>query len=178
MMRHPAAEQLPKHIEPWTIARSRKILKGSFPLMQTQELRQWAEKGKNIEVYLEGYLDQQHRAHLKGQLQLTLSLQCQRCLEPMPWNADIRFDYLLIHNESQEQQVEYGSETLICAEDDMDLAWFLEEEVLLAMPMIAKHDNCTMLINTVSETTPSDEGIKKETPFAQLKTLMNKKEQP
>lgn len=86
-----------------------------------------------------------------------------------------RFDYLLIRSAEQEALIEDGSETLICAEDSLDLAWFLEEEILLAMPMIAKHDDC--LPPALADSTLVEQA-RSENPFAALKEILKAKEQP
>lgn len=174
MMRHPADQSLPRFIEPWLFARSRRIVSGAFDLHQSQELKAWAEADKPMQVYIEGYCDNDNKAYLKGQLKVSLSLTCQRCLQAMQWQADLPFDYLLLRSEAQEEQIEDGRETLVCADEEIDLAWFLEEEVLLAMPMIAKHDNCQLPIeqSRIAQT----EAEAPQSPFAQLKDLMNNKE--
>lgn len=176
MMRHPVAEPLPKHCDPWHIARSKRHFLGLLPLKQTRELHQWIAGDPNMQVELEGYTDDQNHAHLKGQIQVTLQLDCQRCLEPMPWEATIEFDYLLLHSEAQENQIDDGIETFICAENEIDLAWFFEEEVLLAMPMIAKHETCSPPVDVSLK--PTKQEMTTHNPFAQLKAMMNNKEQP
>ncbi len=173
MMRDPA-ERLPHTIDPWAFARSRRILHGSLPLQDTQELKQWDDGSATVQFALEGRTDHKGQPRLSGTLQTQLTLQCQRCLSPMVWPLEHRFDYVLLRSAAQEDAVEDGSETLICAEDHLNLAWFLEEEVLLAMPMIAKHEDCTPPARAETPATAEE----KSSPFAGLKQLINTKEQP
>ncbi len=175
-MRHPADQSLPHYCDPWMFARNWSIVSGVLALENTKELKQWQKDDDAVTVYLEGYTDAEHRSHLKGEIELSLTLQCQRCLESMRWRDKLFFDYIILRSETQENQIDDGSETLICAKDEMDLAWFFEEEVLLAMPMIAKHEQCE---SPLGNTLPPQQIVEeKENPFAQLKTLMNNKEQP
>lgn len=174
MMRHPADQPLPRFIDPWLFARSRRILSGQYQLAQSQELSAWAKEDTPMRVYLEGYCDSEKQAHLKGELSVSLALTCQRCLQAMQWQADLPFDYLLLRTQAQEEQIEDGRETLVCADEELDLAWFLEEEVLLAMPMIAKHEDCQLPIE--QHQSAQSESANRESPFAQLKDLMNNKE--
>lgn len=172
-MRHPNTPPLPHSIDPWAFARQRTRLEGKLPIHATQEIKAWKSEEDFIKVKnLEGYLDQEKRAHLKGELETTLALTCQRCLEPLLWRAEIHFDYLLSHSEAEDRQMnEEGLETLPCLDEHLDLAWFLEEEILLAMPMIARHKDCEL---PQKQQTFAPEP--KESPFAQLKDLLNKKE--
>lgn len=176
-MRPPENGSLPKTIDPYQFARSRGLLNGTLLLAEAQELNRWqTADGKGIiRAHLAGYTDRDSRPHLKGQLTTELELECQRCLQPLPWQADIRFDYRLIRSEAQDKQEYSETETLICAEDELDLAWFVEEEVLLSMPMIAKHEHCTL---PKELTQASEKAEQKHNPFADLRNLMNNKEQP
>lgn len=174
MMRHSADQPLPRFIDPWLFARSRRILSGKYNLAQSQELSAWAKEDAPMRFYLEGYYDKENQAHLKGELNVSLELTCQRCLQTLQWQADIPFDYLLLRSQTQEEQIEDGRETLVCANEEFDLAWFLEEEVLLAMPMIAKHEDCQLPIE--QRQSAQFESANRESPFSQLKDLMNNKE--
>lgn len=172
MMRPLTDQPLPRFIEPWQFARSRRILSGKLNLAQSQELSAWADTEQPLQVYVEGYYDHQQQAHLKGELKVCLNLTCQRCLQAMQWQADLPFDYILLRSEAQEAQIADGRETLICADEELDLAWFLEEEVLLAMPMIAKHEDCEVQMQFHSDAQTEPEA--RENPFAQLKNLIHK----
>lgn len=176
-MRHPLDGSIPKTIDPYQFARSRSILDGTLPLAETQELKRWqnVSGASIIYAHLEGYSDREHRPHLKGSVKTELELECQRCLQPLHWQANIQFDYLLIHSEAQENEENSESETLLCPEDELDLVWFVEEEVLLAMPMIAKHEQCE-LPNTLTQIREENQATHR--PFANLKDMMNNKEQP
>lgn len=174
-MRHPA-DPLPVHIDPWEFARNRRYCSGEVAVSATHSLREWAENDKNnIHLRLEGEVDKNQYPRLRGEVAVTLQLQCQRCLEMMPFEVKHAFDYVLIADPAQEDRIEDGSETLICADHELELAWFAEEEVLLAMPMIAKHDNCAAPqgSSVLPESTPETT----ENPFAALKELIKSKEQ-
>lgn len=168
----PLATQAPQFIDPWNFAQGRKMLCVTLPLCDTQEVKQWVKKDDVVSFHIKGMIDEYRQPHLMGSFALTLTLQCQRCLNAMQWPLEHEFDYVLIRDETQEDKVEGNSETLICTENTMDLVWFLEEEILLAMPMIAKHDNCLPPAH-VNEKLPSSEH-----PFAALKEMMKSKEQP
>lgn len=174
MMRQ-LSERLPQMIDPWAFARQREILSGDMPVSATHELAALADPDATIHFRLEGSVDREQQSRLKGALEIELNLECQRCLAPLRWPLAETFDYVLIRSAEQESSVEDGSETLICANDELDLAWFLEEEVLLAMPMIAKHEDCVAPDYVVDDEVPE---VETENPFAALKNLINNKEQP
>lgn len=176
-MRHPV-KTLPKHIDPWAFCKHRETLQGELNAMQTKQLQQWLAKEDTIEFSLEGNIDSRRQPRLSGQIDATLHLQCQRCLEPMRYPLKTNFDYVLIAHERLEEKVLDGSETLICDQEEIELSWFIEEELLLSMPMIAKHENCNLPLEDVVVQTPiRDERIENtQQPFADLKKLLNSKE--
>lgn len=102
MMRHPADQPLPRFIDPWLFARNRRILSGSYDLAESRELKAWAQAQTPMSVYVEGYCDSEQRPHLKGRLDVSLALTCQRCLQAMQWQKTLPFDYLLLRSEAQE----------------------------------------------------------------------------
>ncbi len=165
MMRHPAA-RLAQCIDPWAFTRTRGLLSGTLPIRETREIRQWSDNASAIAFTLEGTVDEDNHAHLSGTLEVELILICQRCLDAMNWPLKHRFDYRLIHHATEEDAVEERKETLICADNQLDVAWFLEEEVLLAVPMIAKHENCEPPAHAGDIVSPSH-----GTPFAALAAL-------
>lgn len=174
MMRHPA-EPMPAYIDPWEFARNRRICAGEVPVSATHSLREWTADSDVIHATLAGNVDKNHYSRLSGTVAVTLQMQCQRCLEMMPCEVKHDFDYVLISDPAQEDRIEDGSETFLCAGHELELAWFVEEEILLAMPMIAKHENCKAPQGYT--TAPVETPQAAENPFAALKELMKSKEQ-
>ena len=174
-MRHPI-DTLPRQIDPWAYARSRRSCEGSLPLAATHTLKQWAKPEETLYGELAGKLDEHGQTHVYGRVNVLLNMQCQRCLQAMEMTVDRDFDYVIIRDQKLEDRVEGPVETLICAEDELDVAWFLEEEVLLAMPMIAKHDDCTPPLDDVVISREEEPEEDRQHPFAALKELMKSKE--
>lgn len=172
-MRHPI-DTLPRDIDPWAFARARQICDGKFSRQALPALAQWAMDDHPLTAHLEGTIDDYQQPCLQGSLRIDLQMQCQRCLQPMALPITREFAYVLIRTQALEDRVEGGAETLICDSETLDVAWFLQEEVLLAMPMIAKHDDCEPPLNT-AHSAPSRQDDA-EHPFAALKALINSKE--
>ncbi|PID65210.1 MAG: hypothetical protein CR977_01885 [Gammaproteobacteria bacterium] len=57
----------------------------------------------------------------------------------------------------------------IVVDDELELAPLIEQELILALPMIAKHDDC----QATYDNTPAAEAERQQ-PFANLKDLLNK----
>lgn len=160
------------NINPWLFAKYQGQFLGEISLKNSANLADWVKDCSTICFELNGIVDEYQQKRLSGKISAELILECQRCLEPLPYPMNQSFDYVLIKNIAQENNITDDSETLIC-EDYLDVAWFIEEEFLLSLPMVAKHQNCSMP-NFKKDT--SDNLIKNQSdnPFSMLKMIVKK----
>lgn len=94
-----------------------------------------------------------------------LSLQCQRCLQPMAWPLALDSLLRLVRPGAPipDEELEIETFDTIEAATDMDVLALLEDEILLALPIAPRHDSC--------ESPRPLDGAQKESPFAALATL-------
>ena len=115
---------------------------------------------------------------LKGSISVTLAVTCQRCMQAMdlPLNAEICL--ALITHEGQEDQLPDGFEPLLVEDSKMRLPDILEDELLLAMPLVPMHDSdCSEYLQQQKQRqaveAEQDEAEKeKQNPFSVLKDLL------
>lgn len=108
----------------------------------------------------------QHFLHLT--LNATLNTYCQRCLEQMPLNLNLSFDYLISEIDAGDSDVAYVEDN-----DDydiqepsqaMDLLRLIEDEIIMATPIAPTHEgHCAQGAMQSGE---------KPNPFAVLKGLI------
>ena len=163
-------QPIPRHFDPWQFAKGQGEQRFELALSTTQELVKDQTEGV-ITAVLRGYVDVSQQYHLAGQVEVMLKALCQRCLEDMALPIKQDFDYVLIRTQEQEAQVEGSFESLICPESELDIAWFLEEEILLAIPHVSRHEYCTIPQPVSDE--PVIESELASNPFAVLKTMLN-----
>jgi len=68
-----------------------------------------------------------------------LQLRCQRCLEPMSWPVQSSSRVTLLESEAAAAGLPPELETALAPEGRMRLADLVEEELLLALPTVARH---------------------------------------
>jgi uncharacterized protein len=83
---------------------------------------------------------QNERYHVVGSVQAELELPCSRCLEPMRWPVDARFDlqYLPSASNVGDEEQEVAAEDLGVAfyeNQAIDLGQLIREQFYLALPM-------------------------------------------
>ena len=96
-------------------------------------------------------------------------LPCQRCLEPVSYSVTAHIDVALVWNEDQAKALPGRLDPWLVGEERMVLTDLIEEELLLAMPLVALHDPCPTAL-------PQDRGEPEkhenaDNPFAVLAKL-------
>ena len=87
--------------------------------------------------------DAQVWLHLKAAT--GLPLECQRCLKPVDMPLAIERNFLFVHGEDAAAQLDAQSEDDVLAlTRALDLREMVEDELLLAMPLVPRHEACAV----------------------------------
>lgn len=75
--------------------------------------------------------------------QTEVSLQCQRCLMPLRQALDVHRSFLFVTDAAEAERLDEDSEddVLVLARN-LDLAELVEDELILAMPLVPRHETC------------------------------------
>ena len=76
-----------------------------------------------------------------GQVTVPVSLECQNCMQPMRLDLKASYRHLLVQNEDQLLELEDDEDGIVCPSEMVDLADLIEDELLLALPMVARHES-------------------------------------
>jgi len=75
--------------------------------------------------------------------QVTLRLQCQRCLEPLDIPVQVDRWFRLVADEATAlEEDDAAEEDLLALDREFDALALLEDDVLLAMPLVPRHTAC------------------------------------
>jgi len=98
-------------------------------------------------------------------------LECQRCLGPVAEQVDAQRSFLFVHGETTAAELDADSEDDVLAmTHSLDLYELIEDELLLAMPLVPRHETCPEPL-TQSEATGTLEEDAAPNPFAALAAL-------
>lgn len=78
---------------------------------------------------------------MNGHLAGRFSMRCQRCLEPVVVELDTRLDLLVARSESELSAIAAEQDVLLCEESNLDLLGTLEDELILGLPLVPRHDS-------------------------------------
>ena len=109
---------------------------------------------------------------IEGAVEAQVSVACQRCLKPLELTLADDIRLALVQDEEAAAKLDGEIEPWIEAEYRLDPANIVEEQLLLAMPLAAYHDQNECQIELPSSN--ADEAVSAErdqNPFAILKEL-------
>jgi uncharacterized protein len=103
-----------------------------------------------------------------GQIKTRLQVECQRCLLAMP--VDIELEFSLLIDATDDLVRESSIDTLFSDEGFVDIFEAIEDEIILALPLVTMHENetCNKHWLAAEETQGP---VVNENPFSVLKEL-------
>ena len=105
---------------------------------------------------------------LAGRLQTSLEVECQRCLKPLELPMDL--DFRLLIDASDELLSHSSEDTLYSDAGYIDIAEVVEDELILAIPLVAMHEDTACNDNWRASELQAETPVK-ENPFAVLQQL-------
>lgn len=135
--------RLPVDVNPFRLVEQKKCLAGVLPFQQLPRLAEVAlpESGDFV-VELEFTRSMSGLPIVLGQVRGTVVLECQRCLQAMEFPIDNAVQVALTTFQSDERPEQEGFEAWLVEDDRLFLQDFIEDEILLALPLVARHEQC------------------------------------
>jgi uncharacterized protein len=170
-MPRPPAVPADLQVDADVCARAGSTIERHFSVEQLPRLQEaGAHDGSRIDVRLKFSLFDERPA-IDGTLSGTVLLTCQRCMEPVTVPIEERFQVILVQQESADEPG--GYEPVIADPARFDVRWLVEEQALLALPLVPAH-----AAGECDEAVPQDleQGASRGTqqPFQNLRDLLEK----
>ncbi len=164
---------IPSHVDPRKLADRATVLDGE--LEQGRFVRLCAATGAEsgsrpvVRIKLSFGRDEQRTLVIHSELDTEVSMVCQRCLEPVRLPVHSECDYAVVNEGASSRHLPKGYEVLEAGEDPLDLLALVEDELLLALPIVPLHDpnDC----QTPGSPQPQEEPVERSSPFSVLAQL-------
>ena len=168
---------LPQWVAPLKLASQGVSLSGTVPLQSMPRLSEsLASDGAAAEAALQFLRDESGYRVVIGEISFEADLTCQRCMQALRHSLVADVAWILTGDIEQAKGLPKRYEPWILAESesDSDLYGIIEEELLLALPIVAFHDieSCGAQQHY---STGEHEPVKKAGPFDVLHQLKLKK---
>lgn len=201
-------QRLPVEVDPFRLVEQRRVLDGRIPLGDFSRLvEQLADQNKTassnkaidkkadektavdtdvVFVHLAFTRTSTGLPAVKGNIHANLDMLCQRCLQVKTEAFNSDFEVVLVTSDEQADRVQQGFDTWFVEDQKIFLQDFIEDEILLALPLAVTHDDCkasrelieakpedvvNVADNAADSATENTQAGQKENPFAVLKDL-------
>lgn len=135
------SKHVPDFIDPFRAAEGRHGIAGRIPFTRMARLSTAVENRDGAaEVVLNFAVDEQGIPFVNGRVQSDVVLTCQRCLEPMNLPIDITVELGIVASDEEAKRLPAHYDPLVAGEGKLAVAELIEDEILLALPAIPRHD--------------------------------------
>jgi len=119
------------------------------------------------------FRDESNYRVVTGELDALVSVQCERCLTALDYDLHAEMDLAIVISEAQLENLPKDCEGWLLDEDvDADLYEAIEEELLLALPIVSYHEQADCAAQGQYSTGDFEEPVEeKKNPFAILGSL-------
>ncbi len=171
---------VPDHVDARKTFAHRAHIKGIVPVSRLARFCELlADSAGQVQISLQFGLDEKHRRIIKGDIEASVTTICQRCLEQTDTVLKESFKLGVVESNAQIDRLPDDVDPWLSAEPRLSLLDILEEQLMLAMPIVSYHPlACQALGRTDDGRKSSQSGNpvqRDDNPFAILKKLKEEK---
>jgi len=172
----------PERLDVSAFAEDAAELSGTLPVGALQRLAAEAKgplEGRDVAWSARGEMLNPHHVQpqvwLHLQAHATLPMTCQRCLEEVdvPLQVDRSFRFVADEATAAAED-DTAEEDLLAMDRAFDLPGLLEDELLMEVPVVPRHDVCPHPVPLSAADPAFEDGRAPEHPFAMLKALKDR----
>ena len=164
--------ELPASFDPFRAAYGAEVLSGQISVAGFERL-----KGSVLSIVDDSASIDLHfgskrgaKAYLQGTVRVQVELECQRCLGPMNYALEARVNLAFVRSESEQEGLPEELEPLLVEGESLDLMALIEDELILALPLVPMHPELCLQWQD-KEATAEAAGAERENPFSVLAQL-------
>lgn len=164
---------LPQYVDPLRLAETEESIAGQLPVSAMPRLREvLGDDSGAVEFRVQFRRDEQGRVRILGEFSASLHTVCQRCLDPLVLVLTGPIDVTPVNPETASPVAPAEAEPLLLTDGRIHVGGFIEDEVLLALPIAPAHrrGKCVQRSGTAPD------GRDYVHPFAALKGLNVRKD--
>ncbi|MFT7688795.1 MAG: hypothetical protein ACI9FB_004160 [Candidatus Azotimanducaceae bacterium] len=170
---------LPEQVNYRKSANENRKFVGPIPLSKFLRLSGSLESEEGtVEVNIEFRRGRKQKTLIVGTASAKVRLLCQRCLSEMSYNLAASIRHIVVNSEEALLESPQDEDNILCLEDRISLVDIFEDEMIIELPMVPKHElsdgegiEGSCRVEHENDATP----IKSDThrPFAGLSDLKN-----
>ncbi|HTQ72712.1 MAG TPA: DUF177 domain-containing protein [Burkholderiales bacterium] len=128
-------------------ARAAQERRGVVGMERLPRLAQLQCSTEGLEYHLRGGRAGNGKPCLRLSVRGSVKLLCQRCLDPIRFPIAVDVELQLAENMREISEADDDIDRVL-ASRNMDVAWLVEDEVILELPMATRHEQCAQYGDT------------------------------
>lgn len=167
---------MPERGDPIHLAEQGRAYEGEIELAGLDRLAGLLAGGEGLVRYrLTFDRDGRGRPYAIGHVEGALPLRCQRCLETFDLEVERDWRVALLAEAAEEALLDEGEDARVISDEGMPLAELIEDELILALPVVPKHPAGAVCelpgAESVGEEPVEEFEEPEDNPFAELSRL-------
>lgn len=148
------------------------LIEGNWPLSRLPRLEGLlVDTESSLEAKLQFAKNGEGIAYVAGEIRTELALTCQRCMEPVQKHVECQFKLAFLQSEKDAENLPDDMEAYIIDGSECSIIELIEEELLLSLPIVSKHESdCSDILNDQRQRRLKETKVKPN-PFAVLKNI-------
>ena len=166
-------DPIPPHVDPRKLADRGVSLEGTLLLADLERLCDpLSDDVGTVQAKFDFERDEQKTVVIHSALTVEVKMVCQRCLELVTLPIHSESTYAVVKEGANTQSLPKGYDVLELGEDPLDLLALIEEELLLALPIVPAHhpEECQQPAG-LDEPDPGEDEVTRSNPFSVLAQL-------
>lgn len=165
-------DSLPKYFDPRKYAHHESAIEGYLPLNQLKELcAVLASDEGDAFIHLDFRVDEDRRYIATGSLKTVVQVACQRCMEMVSQELTVDLSLAFVYDEEHAKNIPSDYDPVVMTDGEIILADMVEQEIILALPIVAYHEEsgCNpTAVKYASSTDDAPDDEQKPNPFSIL----------
>ncbi len=134
------AGPLPELVDHQKLAHQAAVLEGAVPVEQfTRFCELLADSKGEVRLKLE-FSTKDKRTRVRGQAEVEVNLVCQNCLLTFPKTLECLLDLSIVEDSELLENIDQSEDVFVCAEETVRIVDLVEDELILSVPMVPRHD--------------------------------------
>lgn len=161
------SEFTPGLIDPFRMVDRCGLVKSKLYISEFGRLREYLADDAGVAEFELSFRKQDKIAAIRGHVQADLVLGCQVCMEKLIWSVHNKINLAVVSSIEEANWLPNSYEPLVLEEKLIAIKDIIEDELLLALPSIPRHQNCRLRTMPIQENS-------RENQFSILTQLKNR----
>lgn len=128
-------------IEPLALAARGRLIEGRLALSAMPRLVSLLQDNRgDVEFSLQFGMDQGGTPNVQGMIKCELVLECQRCMGNMDFRLESELHLGIVSSRDAAQRLPARYDPLLLDGEEISIAGIVEDELILALPLVAMHE--------------------------------------